>query len=264
MPRIALGLEYDGTEFVGWQAQQHGRSVEVTLASAVGSVAGESVTVHGAGRTDAGVHALQQVAHFDTTAERSARQWLLGVNSNLPPDVAVRWVKDVPSDFDARRCALQRHYRYLILQQSHRPALARQRVWWLREPLDCAAMTAASLHWLGEHDFSAFRAAGCQARSPIRRLIGVQVTRKTRGDAVLVALDFTANAFLQHMVRNLVGMLSEVGRGSVPVEAAGAVLAGRDRTEAGIAAPPQGLSLVEVIYPERYGLPIVADGGPAW
>jgi tRNA pseudouridine38-40 synthase len=125
-------------------------------------------------------------------------------------------------------------------------------------------MTAASLHWLGEHDFSAFRAAGCQARSPIRRLIGVQVTRKTRGDTVLVALDFTANAFLQHMVRNLVGMLSEVGRGCVPVEAAGAVLAGRDRTEAGVAAPPQGLSLVEVIYPERYGLPIVADGGPAW
>jgi tRNA pseudouridine38-40 synthase len=264
MPRIALGLEYDGTEFVGWQAQQSGRSIEVTLASAVGSVAGETVTVHGAGRTDAGVHALQQVAHFDTSAERSARQWLLGINSNLPPDVAVRWVNEVPDDFDARRSALRRRYRYLILQQPQRPALLRQRVWWLREPLDCAAMTAASLHWLGEHDFSAFRAAGCQARSPVRRLIAVSVTRKTRGDAALVALEFTANAFLQHMVRNLVGMLSEVGRGSVPLEAAGAVLAGRDRREAGVAAPPHGLSLVEVIYPERYGLPLVADEGLAW
>ena len=164
MSRIALGLEYDGTEFVGWQAQQSGRSIEVTLNGAVQSVAGESVTVQAAGRTDAGVHALQQVVHFDTTATRTVRQWLLGINSNLPPDVAVRWVKEVPGDFDARRSALWRRYRYLILEQPSRPALARRRVWWVREPLNCAAMTAAALQWLGEHDFSAFRAAGCQAR----------------------------------------------------------------------------------------------------
>jgi len=255
MGRIAIGVEYDGTDFVGWQIQAEGRSVEGVLAQAVGAVANEAVIVRGSGRTDAGVHAVGQVAHFDTAAPRTPRQWLLGVNSNLPPDVAVRWVREVPDGFDARRSALERRYRYSILQQPTRPALARHRVWWVREPLDCAAMTAASLHWLGEHDFSAFRAAGCQAKSPMRRLIGVRVARAARADGALIAVEFRANAFLQHMVRNFVGLLAAIGRGDRPPDAAGDVLASRDRTTGGVAAPPAGLALVEVLYPPHYSLP---------
>jgi tRNA pseudouridine38-40 synthase len=257
MPRIALGLEYDGTDFVGWQIQRAGRSVEAALAAAVQAVANEPMTVHGAGRTDAGVHAAQQVAHFDTSAARSERQWLLGINSNLPPDVAVRWVREVPTTFDARRSALRRRYRYSVLQQPTRPALARSRVWWIREPLEAGAMTAASLHWLGEHDFSAFRAAGCQAKSPMRRMMAVRIARDARADGVLWRLDFTANAFLQHMVRNLVGALVEIGRGDLPAAAAGEMLASRDRTQAAVAAPPAGLTLLEVLYPDHYRLPSV-------
>jgi tRNA pseudouridine38-40 synthase len=259
MPRIAIGLEYDGTDFVGWQIQRAGRSIEGTLAAAVKSVADEQTVVHGAGRTDAGVHADQQVAHFDTKARRTERQWLLGINSHLPPDIALRWVREVPETFDARRSAIRRRYRYSILQQPTRPARLRSRVWWVREPLDAAAMTAASLHWLGEHDFSAFRAAGCQAKSPMRRLMAVRIARATCADGMSWALDFTANAFLQHMVRNLVGTLVEIGRGDIAPAAAREMLAGRDRTQAGIAAPPGGLTLVDVSYPEHYGLPILRE-----
>jgi tRNA pseudouridine38-40 synthase len=259
MPRIALGLEYDGTDFVGWQIQRAGRTVEAALAAAVQAVANEPLIVHGAGRTDAGVHAAQQVVHFDTSAERSERQWLLGINSNLPPDVAVRWVREVPATFDARRSALRRRYRYCVLQQPTRPALARTRVWWIREPLDAAAMTSASLHWLGEHDFSAFRAAGCQAKTPKRRLMAVRIARAAQTSGVLWQIDFTANAFLQHMVRNLVGALVEIGRGDLAPAAAGEMLASRDRTKAAVAAPSAGLTLAEVLYPEHYRLPSTGD-----
>jgi tRNA pseudouridine38-40 synthase len=259
MPRIALGLEYDGTDFVGWQIQKTGRSVEAVLAAAIEAVAAAAVSVRGSGRTDAGVHALQQVAHFDTVARRTPRQWLLGINSNLPPDVAIRWVHEVPPQFDARRSAVSRRYRYTILQQRPRPALVRNRVWWLREPLNSAAMTAASLHWLGEHDFSAFRAAGCQAKSPMRRLLAVRIARIVRADGELVTFEFTANAFLQHMVRNLVGTLVAIGRGDLAPAAAAAILASRDRAAAGVTAPSAGLVLVQVLYPEHYALPLVDD-----
>jgi tRNA pseudouridine38-40 synthase len=259
MPRIALGLEYDGTDFVGWQAQRDGRSIEATLRAAIERVADHAVTVHGAGRTDAGVHASQQVAHFDTRARRTQRQWQLGINSNLPPDIAVRWVKEVADDFDARRSALGRRYRYMILVQPSRPALLRRRAWWLRDALDCAAMTAACLHWLGEHDFSAFRGAGCQARSAVRRLLSAQVARKLQGDTATVTIELTANAFLQHMVRNLVGVLVDIGRGTLPPAAAAEILASRDRTTAGVTAPAAGLTLIEVLYPEHYGLPAAID-----
>lgn len=259
MPRIALGLEYDGTEFVGWQIQQTGRSIEGVLAAAVSFVAGEPVTVRGSGRTDAGVHALQQVAHFDTRVSRTPRQWLLGINSNLPPDVAAQWVQEVPDDFDARRSAVSRRYRYTVLQQAARPALNRQRVWWLRDALDCGAMTAVAAGWLGEHDFSAFRAAGCQAKSPMRRLMAVQITQRRRGAGALVTFEFTANAFLQHMVRNFVGTLVAVGSGETSPAEAAAILHGRDRTRAGETAPPAGLELVEVVYPPRYDVPRYLD-----
>jgi tRNA pseudouridine38-40 synthase len=258
LPRIALGLEYDGTDFVGWQSQPAGRSVEDALAAAVSFVADETVTVHGSGRTDAGVHALQQVAHFDARALRTPRQWLLGINSSLPPDVAVRWVHAVPDDFDARRSALHRRYRYTILEQAARPALLRARAWWLREPLDCAAMTAAAAGWLGEHDFSAFRAASCQAKSPWRRLMAVQIACRRRAGGTVVTLEFTANAFLHHMVRNLVGTLAAVGAGELTAERAVAILEARDRTAAGVTAPAAGLALVEVGYPAHYGLPSYA------
>jgi tRNA pseudouridine38-40 synthase len=205
------------------------------------------------------VHAEAQVAHFDTRARRTPRQWLLGINSNLPPDVAVQWVREVPGDFDARRSALRRRYRYSILQQPTRPALARSRVWWIREPLDAAAMTAATLNWLGEHDFSAFRAAGCQAKSPMRRLTAIRIARLQHATGIAWAVDFTANAFLQHMVRNLVGTLVEIGRGRLSPTAAREMLASRDRTRAGVAAPPAGLTLVEVLYPAHYGLPSAAN-----
>lgn len=259
MPRIALGLEYDGTDFIGWQIQQDGRSIEGALASAVSFVAGEAVVVHGSGRTDAGVHALHQVAHFDTPVNRTPRQWLLGINSNLPPDVAAHWVQEVPADFDARRSAVSRRYRYTILLKPTRPALRRHRVWWLRDALDCGAMTAAAAGWLGEHDFSAFRAAGCQAKSPMRRLMAVRISERRAATETVVTFEFTANAFLQHMVRNFVGTLVAVGRGELSPADAAAILNGRDRTQAGETAPPCGLELVEVAYPARYGVPRQAD-----
>ncbi len=259
MPRIALGLEYDGTDFVGWQKQRTGRSVEATLAEAVGAVANEPISVYGAGRTDAGVHAVQQVVHFDTDAARTPRQWLLGLNANLPLDVAVRWARQVPVDFDARRSATSRRYRYSILHRPGRPALARRRVWWLRETLDCAAMSEAATHWLGEHDFSAFRAAACQAKSPVRELRAVRIERRANQDFALVTLEFTANAFLQHMVRNFVGTLVEIGRGRLPVTAAAEILASRDRTTAGMTAPAAGLTLIEVLYPLHYALPAALE-----
>jgi tRNA pseudouridine38-40 synthase len=259
MPRIALGLEYDGTDFVGWQIQRTGRSVEGVLAAAVSVVAGETVSVRGSGRTDAGVHALHQVVHFNSTVTRTPRQWLLGVNSNLPPDVAVRWVREVPSTFDARRSALSRRYRYSILHQSVRPAVERRNVWWVREPLDCSAMSAGAVSWIGEHDFSSFRAAGCQARSPNRRLMAVKITQRPHGGGTLVTCEFTANAFLQHMVRNFVGTLVAIGHGELPPRAAADILEKRDRTKAGVTAPPSGLALIEVTYAPEYGLPRLAD-----
>ena len=249
--RVAVGLEYDGTGFVGWQVQRNGRSVQGALEAAASAVADERVSVTGAGRTDAGVHARGQVAHFDTSAQRTSRQWLLGINSNLPEDAAVRWVRPLGADFHARRSATARRYRYRILERKTRSALLRHRTWWRRETLDCAAMTAAAGALLGERDFSAFRASGCQSKTPMRRLASIALYRANG----LLNLEFEANAFLHHMVRNLVGVLVEVGRGAAPPGWAAEVLAARDRTRAGVTAPPQGLTLVGVRYPPRYGLP---------
>ncbi|TDJ45478.1 MAG: tRNA pseudouridine(38-40) synthase TruA [Gammaproteobacteria bacterium] len=253
--RIALGLEYDGTDFVGWQSQRDGRSVQDLLTVAIATVADHPVTVFGSGRTDAGVHAAQQIAHFDTAASREPRQWLLGINSRLPADIAVQWVKEVKPEFDARRSALWRRYRYLLRLRGTRSALSRRRAWWLHDSMDCGAMSAAGAAWLGENDFSAFRAAGCRSSTPMRRLISVGIHRRES----LIALEFTANAFLQHMVRNLVGVLVEIGTGRAAQSWAAEVLAGRDRTQGGMAAPAQGLTLIEVAYPEHFDLPARPD-----
>lgn len=251
MPRIALGVEYDGTDFVGWQTQSNGRSVQETLETAITAVAARAVRIRAAGRTDTGVHASGQVIHFDADVARTPRQWALGINSNLPDDVAVQWAQPVGEDFDARRSALSRRYRYSILIAPTRPVLLRRHVWWLHEALDCAAMTQASRALIGEHDFSAFRAANCQSVSPVRELKTISIDHRDS----LVEIDFVANAFLYRMVRNLVGMLVEIGRGKAPPQWAEAVLSGRDRAKAAATAPARGLTLVEVTYPERFRLP---------
>ena len=255
MARIALGLEYDGTGFVGWQVQRTGRSIQDTIAQAVSVVANETVSILGAGRTDAGVHAACQVAHFDTSAVRTKREWILGINSKLPDDIVVHWANEVDGEFDARRSALLRRYRYLIMERETRSALLRHRTWWLRKKLDNNSMISAASRLLGEHDFSAFRASSCQSYSPIRRLVSVEINRV--GD--LLHLEFTANAFLQHMVRNLVGVLAEIGSGKASPNWAEEVLNSRDRTKGGVTAPPQGLSLIGVTYPDRYNFSYSID-----
>ena len=238
MPRIAVALEYDGAQFAGWQTQQAGvSSVQETAEAAFSRIADEPVSLVCAGRTDAGVHAVGQVAHFDTKALRGERGWVLGANSNLPDSVSVRWARAVPGHFHARYSAEARTYRYFVLNRLGRSALAMHRATLVYRPLDVERMRAAAGLLLGEHDFSAFRAAECQARSPIRRLAALNVERQ--GDRVVI--EATANAFLQHMVRNLVGLLLEVGIGKAPPEWAAEVLASRDRTRNAATAPASGL-----------------------
>lgn len=249
--RIAIGIEYDGTGYVGWQRQKSGIGVQERLEEAVATVANESAEVICAGRTDAGVHASGQVAHFDTGAERTERGWLLGINSNLPDDINVTWVREVEEDFHARFSAESRTYRYLILNRLVRSALFRKRAWWFREPLDESAMHAAGQLLIGEHDFSAFRAAGCQASTPTREILSLDVNRT----GPWLAITVTANAFLQHMVRNITGTLVTVGTGEQPPAWAQTVLESKDRKAGGVAAPPHGLVFRSVRYPDHYAVP---------
>ena len=250
--RIALGIEYDGTSYNGWQRQNNGIGVQQRLEEALAVVANEDVEVTCAGRTDTGVHASGQVVHFDTSAARSDRSWLLGANTNLPPDINVSWVKRVSDEFHARFSATGRSYRYVILNRLQRSALHRHRAWWVHQPLDQQRMHTAAQQLVGEHDFSAYRAAGCQAGSAIRDVTEITVSRK--GDWVF--LDVSANAFLMHMVRNITGTLAAVGQGEQPVGWAADVLASRDRTVGGVTAPPHGLTLVEVAYPAEFAIPV--------
>lgn len=259
--RIALGVQYDGAEFRGWQAQRPGtRTVQACLERALSKVADHPVALVCAGRTDAGVHGVGQVVHFDATAARSPRSWVLGGNANLPPDLGLSWACRVAEDFHARFSALSRRYRYLILDQPHRSALWHRRATWCRRPLDAAAMRAAGQALVGEHDFSSFRAAECQARHPMREIRELTVSR--RGDGVV--LEVEANAFLHHMVRNIAGVLIAVGAGDRPVEWAREVLERRDRTQAGATAPADGLYLLAVRYPERFGLPASSATAPGF
>jgi tRNA pseudouridine38-40 synthase len=248
--RIALGVEYDGTAYNGWQRQRNGTGVQTILERALAKVADAEVEVVCAGRTDAGVHAEAQVVHFDSSATRSRRGWVLGVNSNLPPDVSAQWAEFVADDFDARYSAASRTYRYLILNRPTRSALYRDRAWWIHRPLDETRMRDAAVHLHGEHDFSAFRAAGCQALTPNREIHGLVVERHAEWLVVTVR----ANAFLQHMVRNIVGVLVAIGAGDEEPGWAGQVLESLDRTRGGVAAPAHGLTLIEVRYPESAGI----------
>lgn len=249
--RIALGIEYDGTAYNGWQRQKTGTGVQQLVDGALAGVANHPVESVCAGRTDAGVHATGQVVHFDTVADRTARGWLLGINSNLPEDVNIRWVEFVRDDFHARFSALSRTYRYVILNRIVRSAMYRDRAWWVHQPLDPERMQQASEQLLGKHDFSSFRASGCQAASPIREIHSIAVEKRDEW----IWITITANAFLQHMVRNIVGLLAAIGCGDAPVSQSREVLESRDRRVGGVTAPAHGLTLVAVRYPDEFGLP---------
>jgi tRNA pseudouridine38-40 synthase len=250
MKRIILGVEYDGSGFCGWQWQPSKRSVQQVLEAALSKVANQPVTVICAGRTDAGVHALEQIVHFDVEAKRELHTWMLGGNSYLPNDVRIIWVKEAIDDFHARYSAIARFYRYIILNRAARSALLPRQVTWCYPLLDAEKMHEAGQHLIGEHDFSSFRAQGCQSKSPFRVLHFIDVYRD--GDKVVI--DISANAFVHHMVRNIAGVLMEIGMGKQPAEWTQNLLDVKSRKMAGITAPPDGLYLGAVYYPERYGL----------
>jgi tRNA pseudouridine38-40 synthase len=248
--RIACAVEYDGAGFCGWQAQDHARSVQADVEQALSYVAAQPVRVVCAGRTDTGVHATWQIIHFDTQAERSPRSWTLGTNTRLPRDVRLLWALHVDQSFHARFSAEQRRYRYVILNRDVPSAVLRQRVTWNHRPLDAGRMQAGARLLVGEHNFNAFRALACQAKSPVRTIEELTISRS--GD--MLYLDIQANAFLHHMVRNIAGVLMTVGSGERPVDWVQEVLEGADRTRGGVTAPPDGLYLVGVRYPGHYGI----------
>jgi tRNA pseudouridine38-40 synthase len=254
--RYAFGIEYDGSAFMGWQSQPHeGRTVQAAVEEALSTVADHAVEVTCAGRTDAGVHALGQVIHFDTEAKRDLRGWLLGTNSNLPPDVSATWVQEMRPDFHARFKATARQYRYVIVNRETRPALMRAELTWTHRPLDVPRMAAAASHLRGKHDFSAFRSMDCQAKQPVRTLKRLDVRRE--GQRIII--DAMADGFLHHMVRNIAGVLMEVGQGKREPDWALQVLEGRDRSLGGVTAPANGLTLVAVEYPAEFAVPVSSD-----
>ena len=247
--RIALGIEYDGSRFFGWQRQKHAVSVQQTLEQAISEVANHPVGVHAAGRTDTGVHATEQVVHFDSSAERDSRAWVMGVNANLPDSVSVLWAKAVREDFNARHCALSRCYRYVVLNRPTRPAILQGKVTWIHQALDSDRMQEAALILKGTHDFSAYRAATCQSRNPVRTVYRLSVRRQDE----FVFIDILANGFLHHMVRNIAGVLMTIGKGEQAIAWTQTVLESRDRESGGITAPASGLYLVKVQYDPGYG-----------
>lgn len=254
--RIALGIEYDGANYYGWQRQKEVVSVQQKLEEALSIIANHNVIVNCAGRTDAGVHGTGQVVHFETTADRKDVAWTLGVNANLPKDIAVRWVKRVDDTFHARFSATARRYRYIIYNAPFRPGILNAGLSHYHYPLNETLMQQAGQYIVGEHDFTSFRALHCQANSPIRCIEYLTITRR----ANFIIIDIKANAFLHHMVRNIAGSLIEVGRGNQPVDWLNTLLALKDRAKAAATAKPGGLYLVEVDYPSEFELPKPAIG----
>jgi tRNA pseudouridine38-40 synthase len=257
--RIALGIEYDGSAFRGWQTQAQAVGIQSLVEKALAGVADHPVEVMAAGRTDAGVHALMQVVHFDTPVQRSERAWVLGTTSNLPKQISVLWARQVSEAFHARYSAQSRSYRYYILNRPIRPAIGADYLSWVRDPLDAPRMHRAAQHLLGEHDFTSFRAAACQSRTPMRFMQSVSVVRSGE----IIELAITANAFLHHMVRNIAGVLIEIGMGEQPEDWTREVLQARDRTQGGITAPPGGLYLTGVRYAPALELPSERSDRPA-
>lgn len=248
--RMVLGIEYDGSGFYGWQWQKQHRNIQQVLEQALSKIANHPVTVQCAGRTDTGVHALEQVVHFDTTTTRELKEWLLGGNSFLPADVRITWVQPAIGDFHARYSAIARFYRYVILNRPIKSALLRNQVTWHSAPLDEQKMHHAAQVLIGQHDFSSFRAQGCQSKSPCRLMYFIDVHR----DDDKVIIDISANAFLHHMVRNIAGVLMAIGAGKQPVEWTQELLHVKSRQLGGVTAPPDGLYLGAVYYPEQYGI----------
>jgi len=255
--RWAAGVEYRGTRYHGFQLQSSTPyTVQQALETAIGSVADHPVRLHCAGRTDAGVHATAQVVHFDTASERPEHGWLLGCNTRLPDDISLQWLKPMPTQFHARFMARRRRYRYVIYNHTVPSALLRELATWERIPLAAERMHQAAQYLVGQHDFSAFRAAECQAHSPVRTVTHCQVARMGQ----LVVFDIGADAFLHHMVRNIMGVLMAIGRGEASVDWAQQVLLGRNRQQAGVTARADGLYLVEVGYDAVFQVPMPAPG----
>lgn len=249
--RIALGVEYDGSGYYGWQSQPHGNTVQDVLQMALSGVADQPIAVIAAGRTDTGVHALEQVVHFDTEVDRPLSAWVRGANALLPKNVSVLWAHAVPDEFHARFSAHGRSYRYLLLDRPVRPAIQHGKVGWFHLPLDVEAMRAAAQYLLGEHDFTAFRAAECQAKSPVKHLRQLDIRR----EGELIVFELAASAFLHHMVRNLVGCLVYVGKGKHPPEWVKEVLESRSRALAAPTFAPDGLYFCSAEYEAKWGLP---------
>jgi tRNA pseudouridine38-40 synthase len=257
MQRVALAIEYKGTDFHGFQTQPNGvKTVQQALEKALSKVANEPITLVCAGRTDAGVHATNQVIHFDTLANRSPKAWLMGTRPHLPDTVGVKWAQDVTPNFHARFSALNRTYRYLISDAKTSSALLHDQITWSPRPLDIDKMREGAAHLVGRHDFTSFRATQCQAKSPVREIQYLHIIR--RGD--LIVLEVQANAFLHHMVRNIVGVLLSVAAGDKPAAWVGEVLAARNRSVGGVTSKPYGLYLVSVDFPAEFNLPKGSPG----
>lgn len=253
--RIALGIEYDGCGFKGWQSQLNLPTVQAHVEKAVSRIANQPILLQCAGRTDAGVHAVEQVVHFECDAKRDLKAWTHGVNSYLPSTIAIKWAKEVPADFHARFSAFARTYRYLIYNHRTRPALFINKVCWRYEKFNIEAMQLAASYLLGENDFSSFRSSQCEASTPMRCIYSIMV----RQDNNFIIIDIKANAFLHHMVRNIVGVLIRIGRGLSPPSWMDGVLKAKDRREAAETAFPGGLYLLKVDYPSQYNLPPSQD-----
>jgi tRNA pseudouridine38-40 synthase len=249
--RIALGVEYDGSPYSGWQSQADVPSVQDTLQTALSGIAGQSVSVLAAGRTDAGVHALEQVAHFDTSVERPLTAWVRGANALLPDSIAVLWAHVVPEEFHARFSARARSYQYVLINRPARIGVHHGKAGWFHAPLDMDRMRTAARYLLGEHDFSAFRASECQAKTPVKHLQRLDIER--HGNTLI--FDLTADAFLHHMVRNIIGSLVYVGKGKHPPQWMREVLLSRNRSIAAPTFAPGGLYLRNISYDPKWGLP---------
>lgn len=249
--KFAIGIEYSGTAYSGWQQQKHSVSIQQHLQEAIGFVADHPVNLVCAGRTDAGVHAIEQVAHFESDSRRTNRSWLLGSNCRLPRDIRIKWISHVDESFHARFSAYARSYRYILFNSEVPSAVFHDRCSWEFRALDHRKMHESAQVLLGEHDFSAFRAVGCQAKSSCRNIHYLEISRQGE----FIYLDIKANAFLYHMVRNITGSLLQVGRGEKPVDWIEALLAGKDRNLGGVTAPAAGLYLQQVYYPELFSIP---------
>lgn len=265
MPRIALGLSYCGSAYHGWQSQIGGNTLQDKLEEALrlfsGFEPGQRVVTNCTGRTDSGVHALMQVVHFDTPLQREPFSWMRGVNRFLPSDMAVQWAKEMPPEFHCRAQALTRRYAYIVLQSPMRLSIEQGRAGWSHRPLDLQAMQAAAKLLLGEHDFSSFRAAQCQALSPIKTLLRADICQR----GAYFRFDFEANAFLHHMIRNIMGCLLTIGRGDQPIEWASVVLAAKKREFSAPTFSPDGLYFLGPTYAPQWDLPertVAFDGLP--